>query len=60
MFVSENTRICDGCDTYDVRCAVISILGNITTSMCKDCIEGILETLDPSILREKKIEKILK
>ena len=58
MFVDEN-KICDGCDVYGVRCASISLLGGGVSILCQDCIEGILESLDTSALRDIKIDKIL-
>jgi hypothetical protein len=58
MFVRE-TSICDGCDKKGLPCAVISVLGKMTTHMCQDCIEGILDTLDSQELRNRKISKIL-
>jgi hypothetical protein len=59
MFVEEN-KICDGCDTHDVKCACLSLLTGNTSHLCQDCIEGILESLDPSAVRDIKIDKILK
>ena len=60
MYVEDN-KICDGCDTHGVRCASISLLGSShVTILCQDCIEGILESLDPSAVRDIKIDKILK
>ena len=58
MFVDEN-KICDGCDVYGVRCASISLLGGGVSILCQDCIEGILESLDPTSVRDIKIDKIL-
>lgn len=61
MYVSENNnRICDGCDRHDVRCACLHLLGGGTSNLCQDCIEGILESLDSSSVRDRKIDKILK
>ena len=59
MYVSENNKICDGCDRHDVRCACLLLLGGGTSNLCQDCIEGILESLDPSAVRDIKIDKIL-
>ena len=59
MYISENNRICDGCDTKEVKCACLSLLGGGTSNLCQDCIEGILESLDPSAVRDIKIDKIL-
>jgi hypothetical protein len=58
MFVEDN-KICDGCDTYNVRCASIRTLGDGVSILCQDCIEGILESLDSSVVRDIKIDKIL-
>lgn len=59
MYVSENNnRICDGCDTKGVNCACLSLLGGGTSNLCQDCIEGILEALDPSSLRDRKLTKL--
>ncbi len=58
MFVEDN-KICDGCDTYNVRCASINTLGDGVSILCQDCIEGILESLDPSAIRDIKIDKVL-
>lgn len=58
LFVEEN-KICDGCDSYNVRCASISTLGNHVMIICQDCVEGILESLDPSIMRDIKLNKLL-
>ena len=58
MYVSENNRICDGCDRHDLRCACLSLLGGGTSNLCQDCIEGILEELDSAVIRNRKIEKI--
>ena len=58
MYVSENNRICDGCDTKGVKCACLSLLGGGTSNLCQDCIEGILEELDFAAVRNRKIEKL--
>jgi hypothetical protein len=58
IYVDVN-KICDGCDTYNVRCASISSLSGDVLILCQDCIEGILESLDPSLIRDNKIKKIL-
>ena len=58
IFVADD-KICDGCDRHDVRCASIHTLGSGVSILCQDCIEGILESLDPSSLRDRKIDKIL-
>lgn len=58
IFVEEN-KICDGCDAHDVKCACLSLLSGGTSHLCQDCIEGILESLDPSVVRDIKIDKIL-
>ncbi len=58
MFVEDN-KICDGCDTHVVKCASIRTLGDGVSILCQDCIEGILESLDPSIIRDIKIGKVL-
>jgi hypothetical protein len=65
MFVEDN-KICDGCDEV-VKCASIRTLGGNrwdssggVSILCQDCIEGILESLDPSAVRDIKIDKILK
>ena len=60
MYVSENnTRICDGCDRHHVKCACLSLLGGGTSNLCQDCIEGILDSLDSTAVRDRKIDKIL-
>lgn len=56
LFVEDN-KICDGCDER-VKCASISTIGGISI-LCQDCIEGILESLDPSLVRDRKIDIIL-
>ena len=59
MYVEDN-KICDGCDSHGVRCASITLLSNPYVSiLCQDCIEGILESLDPTSVRDIKIDKIL-
>jgi hypothetical protein len=58
MFVEYN-RICDGCDVSGVKCVCLSLVTGGTSHLCQDCIEGILESLDPSKLRDIKIDKIL-
>jgi hypothetical protein len=58
MFVSDN-RICDGCDVSGVKCACLSLVTGDTSNLCQDCIEGILESLDSSSIRDIKIDKIL-
>jgi hypothetical protein len=58
IFVEDN-KICDGCDDHNVRCASISVIGGSVTILCQDCIEGILESLDSSALRDIKIDKVL-
>ena len=58
MYISENNRICDGCDTKGVKCACLSLLGGGTSKLCQDCIEGILEELDFAAVRNRKIEKL--
>ncbi len=58
MFVEDN-KICDGCDER-VKCASIRTLGDGVSILCQDCIEGILESLDPSVIRDIKLEKLLK
>jgi hypothetical protein len=57
MYVHDN-RICDGCDTSGVKCACVSLLTGGTSNLCQDCIEGILEALDPSTLRDRKLDKL--
>ena len=57
MFV-EDGKICDGCDNKS-KCASIHQLDGGVSILCQDCIEGILESLDPSKLRDIKIDKIL-
>ena len=59
MYVSENNRICDGCDRHYVKCACLSLLGGGTSNLCQDCIEGILDSLDSTAVRDRKIDKIL-
>lgn len=59
MFVEEN-KICDGCDTHGVKCVTLNLLSGGISILCQDCIEGILESLDPSSVRDIKIDKILK
>ena len=59
MYVSEsNNRICDGCDRSYVRCACLSLLGGGTSNLCQDCVEGILEALDSTYLRNRKLENL--
>lgn len=58
MFV-EDDKICDGCDAHGVKCASIKLLSGSVSILCQDCIEGILESLDPSAVRDIKINKIL-
>jgi hypothetical protein len=58
MFVEDN-KICDGCDAHKVKCASIRTLGDGISILCQDCIEGILESLDLSVVRDIKIDKIL-
>ncbi len=57
MFVEDN-KICDGCDVIS-KCASIRTLGDGISILCQDCIEGILESLDPSVVRDIKIDKLL-
>jgi hypothetical protein len=57
MFIEDNIE-CDGCDER-VKCASIRTLGGGVSILCQDCIEGILESLDPSVVRDIKINKIL-
>ncbi len=57
MFVEDN-KICDGCDGIG-KCASIRTLGDGISILCQDCIEGILESLDPSLVRDIKIDKVL-
>ncbi len=57
MFVEDN-KICDGCDER-VKCASIRTLGDGISILCQDCIEGILESLNPSVVRDIKIDKVL-
>ncbi len=57
MFVEDN-KICDGCDRIG-KCASINTLGGEVSILCQDCIEGILESLDPSVIRDIKINKVL-
>ena len=58
MFVEDN-KICDGCDAHRVKCASIRTLGDGVSILCQDCIEGILESLDSSAVRDIKIDKVL-
>jgi hypothetical protein len=58
MFIDDN-KICDGCDTYNVRCASIHTIGGSVSILCQDCIEGILDSLDSAAVRDRKIDKIL-
>ena len=59
MFV-EDGKICDGCDSHDVKCASLILLSGGVSILCQDCIEGILESLDSTAVRDRKINKILK
>jgi hypothetical protein len=59
MYVEDN-KICDGCDDHNVKCVCLSLISGGASHLCQDCIEGILESLNPSILRDKKIDEILK
>jgi hypothetical protein len=58
MFVEDN-KICDGCDVSLVKCVCLSLVTGGTSHLCQDCVEGMLESLDPSKLRDIKIDKIL-
>jgi hypothetical protein len=65
MFVEDN-KICDGCDEIS-KCASIRTLGGNrwdskggVSILCQDCIEGILDSLDSTAVRDIKIDKILK
>ena len=58
IFVADD-KICDGCDRRS-KCASISLVSGGISILCQDCIEGILESLDPSSLRDSKIDRILK
>jgi L-asparaginase II len=58
MFV-EDGKICDGCDAHGVRCDSLLLIGGGVSILCQDCIEGILESLDSSAVRDIKIDKIL-
>jgi len=51
-------KICDGCDERS-KCASIRTLGDGVSILCQDCIEGILESLDSSAVRDIKINKVL-
>jgi hypothetical protein len=44
MYVSDD-KICDGCDEH-TKCAFIRDLNNKSIILCKDCIEGILESFE--------------
>lgn len=57
VFVEDN-KICDGCDEK-AKCATIRNLDNGVSILCQDCIEGILQSLDPSLLRDIKLDRIL-
>jgi hypothetical protein len=57
MFVEDN-KICDGCDGIR-KCSSIRTLNDGILILCQDCIEGILESLDPSLVRDIKIDKLL-
>ena len=57
MFVQDN-KICDGCDRRS-KCASIHTLGGAVSILCQDCIEGILDSLDSTAVRDRKIDKIL-
>lgn len=58
MFV-EYGKICDGCDEHGVKCASLLLITGGVSILCQDCIEGILESLNPSSVRDIKIDKIL-
>lgn len=58
MYV-EDGKICDGCDTYNVRCASINLLCQDVAILCQDCVEGILDSFDASALRDRKINNLL-
>ena len=59
LILVEENKICDGCDSPNVKCASIKPLGcNHVMIICQDCVEGILESLDPSIIREQKLNKL--
>jgi hypothetical protein len=59
LILVEDNKICDGCDDHSVKCASIRTLGDGVSILCQDCIEGILESLDPSVVRDIKINKVL-
>jgi len=58
MFVEDN-KICDGCDTHSVKCFCLSLVTGGTSHLCQDCVEGMLESLDESIVRDRKINQII-
>ena len=58
MFVDDN-RICDGCDAHPVKCVCLSLVTGGTSHLCQDCVEGMLESLDESIIRDRKINQII-
>jgi hypothetical protein len=58
MFVEDN-KICDGCDAHPVKCICLSLVTGSTSHLCQDCVEGMLESLDESIVRDRKINSIL-
>ena len=52
-------KLCDGCDETR-HCAVLYLLSGGVSILCEDCIVGILESLNPSLARDMKINEILK
>jgi hypothetical protein len=58
MFIEDN-KICDGCDTHSVKCICLSLVTGGTSHLCQDCVEGMLESLDESIIRDRKINQII-
>jgi len=44
IIFTEPNKICDGCDSHNVECVSLDLLGGGVSILCQDCIEGILET----------------
>ena len=49
-------KICDGCNMTST-CATVSFMRNIII-LCQDCVEGILDSIDETANRDRKLNNI--
>lgn len=56
LLLVEEEKLCDGCNRK-ATCATVSFMRN-TIILCQDCVEGILDSIDETANRERKLNNI--